>query len=613
MEAKAANLFYPTYLFQWKVNQMNQKKFVLLFFPLGLLLAAGLVLRPLPTASAISPTQNCYDIFLPVIMGSGSLAQSDANTAAPAGLVAPPTSPQAGCPDEAAFPDFNGDGYADLAIGVPNESVTQGATYDDAGAVHVIYGTENGLVALAASAAVDDQLWHRGIAGLDEIAIDGGDSFGQALAVGDFNQDGFDDLAIGVPGSIVAGQEAAGAVQVMYGSADGLTVDGSQTWTQDSAGVEDTPGAGDEYGATLTTADFDGDGYDDLAVGVPHETVNGDDNAGAINILYGSGNGLRSTLIGGGRPDEFLTQDSINFFTSAQPEDRFGHTLTAGDFDGDGLDDLAVGVPYEDFAGGLDNAGAVQVFFGAAGGILDESARFPQQISANTPGVDNAQEASDLFGYSLAAADFNGDGRDDLAIGTPYETHGDGGGALLYAGAVNIVFGSANGMNPEAGAPIWTQDSPGIDSEAEAEEFFGWKLAAADFNNDGYADLAIGVPQDHVLGVRIGSVHILYGDETGPTAVANTQIFDPHNPEVDDHFGFAVTAADTNGDGYVDLAVGAYEDDPADIAVGNAGSVFVFHSDGSGVSQTDNQNWYQNHNGVAGAPEPGDRFGKVLP
>ena len=111
--------------------------------------------------------------------------------------------------------DFNGDGFGDLAIGAPGENL-------GAGAVHVLYGSATGLT------TTGSQFLSQGAGGIADAA-EAGDEFGRSLAVGNFNSDGFNDLAIGAPGE----NRGAGTVHVLYGSASGLTATGSQQWTQD--------------------------------------------------------------------------------------------------------------------------------------------------------------------------------------------------------------------------------------------------------------------------------------------------------------------------------------------------------------------------------------------
>lgn len=561
--------------------------------------------------AAVSANAGDPCVFMPIIMNGGGGAMSAASQQVPQDDFAPPTANgMVRCLDHG--PDFNGDGYADLAVGIPNEGVTDGLTYDEAGAVQVIYGTANGLSAIAAQAPVDDQILHRGVNGLDDIAVETDDRYGFALAIGDFNDDGYDDLGIGIPGSFAGGQEAAGVVQVLYGSASGLTIDSSENWSQDTAGIEGIPEADDRFGSSLAAADFNDDGYDDLAVGAPYEDVlNPNDNAGAINIIYGSDQGLTA------EDDDVLTQMVVGFSgTGPEPDDRFGTVLTTGDFNGDDRDDLAVGTPYEGNGPGYDNAGSVQIFFGRPeSGLVHPTsgAYFPQHIIPSDPGIENAMEADDFFGFSLAAADFNNDGYDDLGVGVPYETHGAGAGEIPFAGAVNVIYGANGGLDTSLGAPIFHQGLPGMDSDPESTELFGWSLTAADFDQDGYADLAAGVPYDRVYGFAIGSVHILKGSGDGITDNFDKRIYDAANPEANDLFGWSVTAADFDGNGYFDLATGVPKDDPTDLPDDNVGSVFINYSDSNGVSQPNSQNFYQSHNGLGGAPEPGDEFGKVLP
>ena len=178
------------------------------------------------------------------------------------------------------------------------------------------------------------------------------DSFGWALAAGDFNNDGFADLAVGAPFENLGGAQAAGAVSVLYGSASGLTASGGQLFTQVGGAVED----GDFFGFALAAGDFNNDGFDDLAAGAPDEAVGSAGGAGAVSVIPGSAGGLTAT---GG---QLFTQVAGN------PEigDQFGWALAAGDFNNNGFDDLAAAAPNE-AVGSAQAAGAVSVLPGSSG------------------------------------------------------------------------------------------------------------------------------------------------------------------------------------------------------------------------------------------------------
>ena len=171
---------------------------------------------------------------------------------------------------------FNGNRFADLAVGVPGESI---GTTKSAGAVNIVYGSRDGLT------SDNNQLWNQnssGIAGGSERY----DKFGFSLAAGDFDGNRFADLAVGVPGESIGTTAGAGAVNIVYGSRDGLTGLGNPIWNQGRLGIADSPEAGDQFGFALAIGDFNGVGSGDLAVGVPLEGVGTARNTGAVNVFY---------------------------------------------------------------------------------------------------------------------------------------------------------------------------------------------------------------------------------------------------------------------------------------------------------------------------------------
>jgi len=274
--------------------------------------------------------------------------------------------------------DFDNDGFDDLAIGVPGEDF---GTAANAGTVNVLRGSTTGLT------AAGDQSWNQDVAGVASAA-ENDDAFGDALAVGDFDNDGFDDLAIGAPGEGVATIEDAGAVNVLRGSANGLTATGNQTWYQDSAGIAGSGEERDGFGNALAVGDFNNDGFDDLAIGVRGEDIGASANAGAVSVLFGSASGLTAS------GNELWHQDVAGVESAAETDDIFGDVLTTGDFNDDGFDDLAVGVSGEDL-GAVVNGGASQIFLGSANGLTAAGDQIWHQDSS---GILDVAEAGDLFG-----------------------------------------------------------------------------------------------------------------------------------------------------------------------------------------------------------------------
>jgi hypothetical protein len=397
----------------------------------------------------------------------------------------------------------------------------------------------------------------------------------------DFDGDGFDDLAIGVPGDNTD-KNNSGSVVVLHGTDASLTGADAQIWHRAKPTVKGAARRNAVLGAAVVCGDFDGDGYSDLAAGAPGDEAG----RGSVMVLYGSSNGLR------GAGDQRWEQDSPGIPSTAREGDRFGAALTTGDFDADGFDDLAIGAPGE----GAER-GAVHVLFGGPKGLTAAGDQYLQQGSGD---VDGSRRPGEQFGYALAAADFDGDGRDDLAIGTPGETLP----GRRDAGSVLVVHGSASGL--------WHQDVSGVVGSAEDGDRFGEALAAGDFDGDGFADLAVGVPgEDFGAVVDAGSTQILSGSSDGISANGGTRLFQGADgvagvAEDSDRFGGALTAGDFDADGFLDLAVGSAGEDRG------RGLVGVLYGSGNGVDGSRDQLWSKSTRGVLGSAVADDAFGAAL-
>ena len=374
--------------------------------------------------------------------------------------------------------DFNGDGFDDLAVGIPGEAGpgTTGTT----GAVEIFFGTGSGI---GASLEFLSPLVP-GIPG-DDVS---GTLFGAALACGNFDGDAFADLAIGAPTQIVpqpGGTVAAGAVVVVYGSAGALDPSTAIGLHQNVEGVVGVGAVGDRFGGALAVGDFQGDGVEDLAVGV-RET-----GTGAVHLFGGhAGTGIAAS--------EGLYYDETFFGGNPEPNDWMGYSLAAGDFDGDEVDELVIGVPFEDVFAATDGGQLIVVEVSTLGAAF---------WTENLIHGDGATESGDRFGLSLASGDFDGDGFDDLAIGQPGELV-----VVPEDGLVTVVMGSPTGITNARrhGLAAGYHGNPGVADQANRN--YGHAVVTGDFDGDGYADLAIGAPLEDAGGlVDIGAEVVLFG------------------------------------------------------------------------------------------------------
>jgi hypothetical protein len=489
-------------------------------------------------------------------------------------------------------PDFDGDGFDDLAIGAPNDDV---GGIQNAGAVQIIHGTPAG------AAAARNQRWTQDSDDVPDVA-ETSDRFGTALAWGDFNGDGFSDLAIGCNAESVGDRIQAGSVTVLYGSAIGLTADEAQLWTQSTQGIAGTAQVGNQFGWMLATGDFNGDGRDDLAISVlGHDLASSQiaaPDGGAVNVMYGSDSGLRAF------GDEQWTQNSFGVPDLAEASDRFGYALASGDFNDDGFDDLAVGVPGEDvlvnLMGVAIDAGIVNVIYGSHTGLTGSGA---QAWSQNSPGIADACDSNESFGFTLTIGDFNGDDRDDLVVAAPFEDFG----AAFNAGIVHVILG--NNVELSSTHSLWF-NAGSLGLFVLGQTRLGFALAAADFDADGHDDLAVALPRQPVnLVASAGAVVVLHGsseDDNMALTLEDMQVWTQDSPgivdrmETGDRFGESLWAGDFNGDNRADLAIGVPHEDVG-IMHFNAGAVAVIYShEQKGLRQQGNQLWTRRSPGIRG-------------
>lgn len=300
---------------------------------------------------------------------------------------------------------------------------------------------------------IDDvqTVWDRDVAGvLGDSSCS--DFFGASVAVGDFDNDGYDDVAIGTPGDAVSSYAHAGSISVLYGSSSGLTASGDQMLHQDSAGVGDSSERWDLLGESLATGDFNCDGYDDLAIGVPHEDVGTILDAGAVNVIYGSSGGLSTTA-------DYWYQGATGVLDTDELGDRFGASIAAGNFNDDinstngkSCDDLAIGSPGEGL-GSHSDAGRVTVLYGSTSGLTTSM----QQGFYQSGGLADSYETGDLVGSVLTVVDQDTNGIDDLVV----QAGGEACGSSAASYGQQTLLGSSSGLSGSSTSLV-CQDVEGV-------------------------------------------------------------------------------------------------------------------------------------------------------
>lgn len=473
--------------------------------------------------------------------------------------------------DVASAGDVNGDGIADIVVGVP-QADPDGVT--SAGQAHVIFGrdtTVDGAFGKVIDIAALDPSQGFTLYGTNA----GGFAGGAVSSAGDFNGDGIDDLLIGARGTDTE-RGNSGAAHIVFGRDTAVAGDfpASVDLTALAAGdglVLKGIDAADYAGVSVAAAgDVNGDGIDDIMIGAYLADPEGRANAGETYVVFG-----RDTATDGGFPTEIDLEDlngSDGFVVNgADAQSRSGLAVSsAGDVNGDGIDDILIGAPFA--SRGQTNTGEAYVVFGrdtATSGAFAASV----DISA-LDGTDgfalHGDQRSGFAGYAVAnAGDINGDGIDDIAVGA---YGGDPGGAD-YAGQSFVVFGRDTASEGDFSASLSLSALDGSDgfvfNGLDDDDRSAFAVASAgDVNGDGIDDLLIGAPQGDGGGAKSGEFYLVFGRDTareGDFAGAvdlgtldGTSGYRLNGAAANDLAGFSLSAAgDVNADGIGDILIGA--------------------------------------------------------
>lgn len=447
----------------------------------------------------------------------------------------PPASAQVTRPGS----DFNGDGYQDIAIGAPGGLVDG---LNNAGYVAVVYGSRSGLdlrtpqIVSQASEDVPDE-------------PEAGDGFGGALAPGDFNADGFADLAVGA-GELREGNFFFGSVTVLFGGPTGLGrgfVLPGDRGAGHAVGAGDingdgqmellTNGAAGSFNGTVDVYNFPRGGFDNPSISLGSEGWGGEDWIGAADV-NGDGNDdvlAAWTALGGTQFVNYLPGSPSGIQGDALRTVDGGVHLAVGDLNRDGHADMVAGQPRTLSPLG----GRIQVWFGTPIGL---DAGHTQEIDQDTPGVPGTAEFGDEFGSAIAIGDVDADGYPDVAVGAQSKPVG----AKTRAGQVVILRGGPTGLTTN-GAQAFSQDTPKVPNMAETDDQMGWMVTLIDHDRNGHADLtATAIGEDKLFPEATygnGAVTVLRGSDSGLTT-AGAKTFGPSKlgaDPTDALFGWSLT------------------------------------------------------------------------
>lgn len=439
--------------------------------------------------------------------------------------------------------DFNHDKIQDIAVGSPFFSMGDSEWN---GKVTIIFGKKNFNMKNYDLAKSEPDVVFYG--------AHSGDQFGNAITVGDFNNDKIDDIAMGAYNAYNEGSRS-GKVYIVFGQS---------TWSRQSYNfLSDKPNielrgiSSDEgFGLSLSTIDINSDNVDDVLVGSPFSSSEVIKKSGLVYTYFGKSTSASTAV--------YTSNDANVTFYGQTENERFGSSISGGHILSVDTNDIVIGA-YTSDVGSMRQAGKIYFYKGVR--------KFPSKIRSSTSVIKGIHE-KEWFGFSVSVGDVNGDRKDDIAISSfPYNGNRDA--------AKVAVFYSKKTFGEEGTVFVADSDTSDVIIEnPRGQSLIGASVLLSDINSDKKAEIIVGAPGvGDPTSSDSGDVYIIFNGNTSKKLIYSADYESVtstvHGENADDWFGYSIAVVDFNRDGYKDLAVGSRYSDAGKSS--NNGKVFVLY------------------------------------